>query len=708
MSLFENFPYSNLHNLNLDWVLAKVRDLIADYIQMHEDFNTFTQDTDQAIADLRTYIDNYFENLDLPEEVRDVINEMLESGSLAEIIAEINPAVSVDLIAEYSCSIQNYEYNPGGFTYIGNGNYILLTRTYENGSNDDVYICRYNNDEKIIKEKHKHKLYHANTACYNPNTGKIYIAPGFTKIDSHYVYLTDIYVINQAHLDVIEDRITLPNGIRATNVAYDRTTGHFYIVGVNDSSVEDSISNFGKVYEFTDETFTEYKIINLENNKYTRPILRSSYQGCTVQDGILYQQYDYALCAIGAWDLNDGKFINIYNVPYEMNKCKKFIEMEDITYDYDRGRFVFMSASISGRTHGAPICNIADISFGKAIPEHMLGKTYHRAGNGQPVDIRVFTEDTVDCRPVMETGIFRSIYDAEFYSQTLGYEKPHYIIRASLTSDTGIAHLSNFTLTKSFRIEPRSGDTLKIGNVSLRRVLSAEFISCNFNGKQEEGSSIWGDAGLPKSNIYIYFNCHAIFSGCVFNDLEDRDIKHGVTAYNGGRVTLMAGNRYRNADLATQEELVYAVSRAYINLQASNVSPEAVKNDIKLGSVDNVEINRYYQIYKGDLAVGTANQVSLPIIPPINGEAYISVGGSSNTPMGIGNLITSRDAYSRYVIVPKEDRTGFYIIRLRISLEYLRLEDVKVLWTETTSDHTAGTITEGPTILQNFTLNIKM
>lgn len=78
MGLFEQFPYANFHELNLDWLLAKMKELAAavDAAEDHVDA------LDQAVADLREYIDN----LDLTDEVREVLDEWLEDGTIETII----------------------------------------------------------------------------------------------------------------------------------------------------------------------------------------------------------------------------------------------------------------------------------------------------------------------------------------------------------------------------------------------------------------------------------------------------------------------------------------------------------------------------------------------------------------------------------------------------------------------------------------------
>lgn len=47
--MFENFPYTNFHELNLDWLLERMKALGIDQ------------------AELKNYVDNYFANLDLPD-----------------------------------------------------------------------------------------------------------------------------------------------------------------------------------------------------------------------------------------------------------------------------------------------------------------------------------------------------------------------------------------------------------------------------------------------------------------------------------------------------------------------------------------------------------------------------------------------------------------------------------------------------------------
>ena len=60
MGLFEHFPYTNFHGLNLDWILRKVEDSV------------------KTVDELKDFV----ENLDVQDEVNKKIEEMAESGAL--------------------------------------------------------------------------------------------------------------------------------------------------------------------------------------------------------------------------------------------------------------------------------------------------------------------------------------------------------------------------------------------------------------------------------------------------------------------------------------------------------------------------------------------------------------------------------------------------------------------------------------------------
>lgn len=78
---FENFPYTNFHELNLDWLLNKVKEYIEKFLALESDFKELQDNFDELKAWVEQYID---------EELKDAVNakldEWLEDGTLEDLI----------------------------------------------------------------------------------------------------------------------------------------------------------------------------------------------------------------------------------------------------------------------------------------------------------------------------------------------------------------------------------------------------------------------------------------------------------------------------------------------------------------------------------------------------------------------------------------------------------------------------------------------
>jgi hypothetical protein len=72
---FENFPYSNFHDMNLDWIINQ-------WLEMKKSFATY----EQAFKDLKEFVNGYFNNLDVQEEINKKLDTMASDGTLLNII----------------------------------------------------------------------------------------------------------------------------------------------------------------------------------------------------------------------------------------------------------------------------------------------------------------------------------------------------------------------------------------------------------------------------------------------------------------------------------------------------------------------------------------------------------------------------------------------------------------------------------------------
>lgn len=75
MGIFQQFPYTNFHEMNLDQLIKIMR-------QMQDEW----AETKNEWASTKEFIDNFFANLDLQDEVDNRINEMLADGSFQAIV----------------------------------------------------------------------------------------------------------------------------------------------------------------------------------------------------------------------------------------------------------------------------------------------------------------------------------------------------------------------------------------------------------------------------------------------------------------------------------------------------------------------------------------------------------------------------------------------------------------------------------------------
>lgn len=83
MSMGNLGPYTNFHELNQDWFLQEFNKLIDNWKAMQKNFDTL-QD---AFNDLKSYVNDYFKNLNVQEEINNKLNSMMTDGSLITIIS---------------------------------------------------------------------------------------------------------------------------------------------------------------------------------------------------------------------------------------------------------------------------------------------------------------------------------------------------------------------------------------------------------------------------------------------------------------------------------------------------------------------------------------------------------------------------------------------------------------------------------------------
>lgn len=90
MPFFDNYPYTNLHNVNLDWILQRVKE----WGELVERNDQAFKDLQEANEAFKEYVTTYLQNLDVQEEINKKLDDLLESGELQEYIA---PYITTDV-----------------------------------------------------------------------------------------------------------------------------------------------------------------------------------------------------------------------------------------------------------------------------------------------------------------------------------------------------------------------------------------------------------------------------------------------------------------------------------------------------------------------------------------------------------------------------------------------------------------------------------
>lgn len=148
-----NMGYCNCngyHEFNLDWIISTVKEVLKDWDYVSHEWN-----------ETKKYLEDFFKNLNFQDEVNNKLNQMLEDGSLKEIIdsvlfkeyAEINMADItpsnidyIDINTLYNNLITEYGSNPYfRYTVIGHSVNNIPIYDFTVGKGSDYHVLSFGN-----------------------------------------------------------------------------------------------------------------------------------------------------------------------------------------------------------------------------------------------------------------------------------------------------------------------------------------------------------------------------------------------------------------------------------------------------------------------------------------------------------------------------------------------------------------------------------
>ena len=80
--MINKYPYTDFNEYNMDWIIKTVKDLAVEWAGTKEEWHN----TQEEFEELKKYITEYFDNLDITQEVSDKIDEMAQSGELLTVM----------------------------------------------------------------------------------------------------------------------------------------------------------------------------------------------------------------------------------------------------------------------------------------------------------------------------------------------------------------------------------------------------------------------------------------------------------------------------------------------------------------------------------------------------------------------------------------------------------------------------------------------
>lgn len=91
MGFFNNFPYTNFHDLNLDWILKAMKKIESETGELIKDFAL----TREEFEKLKTYVDEFINNTNIEQAVNNKLDEMYNNGELGILLSRLLSFISV-------------------------------------------------------------------------------------------------------------------------------------------------------------------------------------------------------------------------------------------------------------------------------------------------------------------------------------------------------------------------------------------------------------------------------------------------------------------------------------------------------------------------------------------------------------------------------------------------------------------------------------
>ena len=330
--VLQNFPFieADFDALTNYGLLCKVVAYLNKVIDSQNEVQGVTEEIVTAFNNLYDYVKNYFDNLDVQEEINNKLDQMAEDGTLLSLLQynEYTPFTAKnihDLVYADSDTFQGGDHGAAQGSVVVGNSVIVALRNYL--YNDDyVRLVEYDYiTNTVVREKYL-QLEHANAMTYDSTNGLIYVA-ACNKVNADNTGVEPsnrIFVLDYLTLTIQSSFIPadIPEGGRIRSVTYDNDHQKLYAGDVTsiyeiDIATQAVINTIELASDGVDTTITNQTFTYL-NNKF----------------------YGLFITYIAVWDMN-GVLLKV--LPFTDINEGKFGEPESITFK-NNGDFIFVTA----------------------------------------------------------------------------------------------------------------------------------------------------------------------------------------------------------------------------------------------------------------------------------------------------------------------------------------------------------------------------
>jgi hypothetical protein len=321
-------------------VLQQTARMYAKVNQLVRHFNCLAKETKETVdeyiakfVELKDFVDDYFDNLDVQEEINNKLDSMVEDGTLATLFEQSVGAKTTtigftrlmrELIPNTNhenFSVSDYPIMQGG-CYVTNNVFVQCSIRSDDNTNAQLRVINLGTGS--VERSAILPLMHANSVAYNPETNKLYVA-SLVQDTTNQPYL---YVVDYATL-TLEDTIEFENlgtqfGVHS--VSYDYVTGKTVI------ATEHRGDNELKFYylNLEDKSLTEIQLENYHNLIVNGSLHSWANNDICVHNNILYL-LKHSPNAIVTFNLATGKCIYVYNAQLYLRYGVYVGELESIS-----------------------------------------------------------------------------------------------------------------------------------------------------------------------------------------------------------------------------------------------------------------------------------------------------------------------------------------------------------------------------------------